>query len=399
MISAILIALFVFLVVRQTKKKQKQKRINFYLSDVDRMSGRDFEYCVATVLNRTGFGNVAVTKASGDFGVDIVATKDGARWVFQCKCYQNTLGLKPIQEVYSGAKMYGATRTVVVTNSYFSQNATELAQRLNVELWDRNILGELLLQSYVPERKMKPEQRIKWNIKDFENKIKRDWKVPVNNSDVIYIKMLKEPHVYFSGSQTKDRDAVRDGFIIAAAARTPTDINLVLLDLCGFYMRQCEKLPHTKAYTQDLEESLVILNNVKIIMNKRLSQLQNRMNNFSDLWVVIDGFEGLYFRYKSVFVSLISEILSSGTKVSVHLAAFSSYSEPEGGIDECFPSYVMLNGTANEKICRIIKEKKSLSLWNKMVYKNSKNECCEEEIPRVCDADISNIVSWWTKQI
>ena len=36
--------------------------------------------------------------------------------------------------------MYG----IVVTNSYFSQNAIELAKKIGIELWDRNKLNEIL---------------------------------------------------------------------------------------------------------------------------------------------------------------------------------------------------------------------------------------------------------------
>lgn len=33
---------------------------------------------------------------------------------------------------------------IVVTNSYFSQNATELAEKIGIVLWDRNTLRQIL---------------------------------------------------------------------------------------------------------------------------------------------------------------------------------------------------------------------------------------------------------------
>lgn len=130
-----------------TVKKPKLEEIAADFDEVNRMDGHEFEYFTASVLRNNGFSNVVVTKASGDYGVDITASKDKTRWAFQCKCYQSTLGLKPIQEVYAGAKKYNASKAVVVTNSYFSKNAKALADELGVELWDRDVLGEMMIKN------------------------------------------------------------------------------------------------------------------------------------------------------------------------------------------------------------------------------------------------------------
>ena len=110
------------------------------LSEIDNMDGIAFENLTAELLRNNGFKNVEVTKASGDYGVDIVANKDNKKYAFQCKCYSSKLGIKPIQEVYSGVKMYGADTAVVITNSYFTPNAFNLADELGVLLWDRKNL-------------------------------------------------------------------------------------------------------------------------------------------------------------------------------------------------------------------------------------------------------------------
>lgn len=117
------------------------------LSEVDKLDGIEFEYYVAQLLSDNGFKKVTLTKATGDFGVDITAIKDNKFWAFQCKHYRSKLGLKPIQEVYSGAAKYAATKAVVVTNSYFTKNAIELASKLDVELWDRAKLSKLVRDS------------------------------------------------------------------------------------------------------------------------------------------------------------------------------------------------------------------------------------------------------------
>ena len=50
------------------------------LAAVDAMDGHEFEYFCAELLKENGFVNVEVTQASGDFGVDVLAEKDGVTY-------------------------------------------------------------------------------------------------------------------------------------------------------------------------------------------------------------------------------------------------------------------------------------------------------------------------------
>lgn len=123
------------------------KKDNTYcadLSQVDSLDGNSFENYISDLLKKNGYSNVRVTKASGDFGVDVLGKKDNCLWAFQCKCYQSSVGVHAVQEVYSGASKYGADISVVVTNSHFTAAAKELAEELNVLLWDR----EKLIRAY-----------------------------------------------------------------------------------------------------------------------------------------------------------------------------------------------------------------------------------------------------------
>ncbi len=107
------------------------------------MDGHDFEYYVADVLSRNGFSNVVVTKGSGDFGVDITAEKDGEKYAIQCKRYSSPLGLKPIQEVYTGMPYYQCTKGMVITNSSFTAAACELANNTGIILIDGSLLSQM----------------------------------------------------------------------------------------------------------------------------------------------------------------------------------------------------------------------------------------------------------------
>ena len=127
-----------------TKNHPYLQAYSLELSDIDGMNGWTFEYYVADLLRKNGYSGVEVTRGSGDFGVDIIAYKNNSLWAFQCKNYSSKLGVSPIQQVYSGAVKYGASISVVITNSYFTDHAKELGNSLGVFLWDRIKLAELI---------------------------------------------------------------------------------------------------------------------------------------------------------------------------------------------------------------------------------------------------------------
>lgn len=105
--------------------------------------GTDFEKYCAAILEDAGFENVRLTRASGDYGVDLLAEKDWITWAFQCKCYDGPVGIKAVQEIYSGRDFYHCHVGVVMTNSIFTSAAENLAQSQNILLWDGDFLQTL----------------------------------------------------------------------------------------------------------------------------------------------------------------------------------------------------------------------------------------------------------------
>lgn len=114
------------------------------ISDVDSMTGLEFEHFTANLLSRIGYTNVSVTKSSGDHGIDVLAQRDGTSYAIQCKNYINKLDNTPVQEVYAGKDYYQRDVGVVITNSTFTAGARELADALGILLWDRQILIEMI---------------------------------------------------------------------------------------------------------------------------------------------------------------------------------------------------------------------------------------------------------------
>lgn len=116
---------------------------NIKLSDVDAMDGLDFEKFVSNLLEQQGFTNVSLTEQY-DFGVDIIATKDGICWGIQVKRYSGLVKAEAVRQVVTGLRVYGCDRGMVITNSTYSRVAVQLAYSNGCELIDRNRLTEMM---------------------------------------------------------------------------------------------------------------------------------------------------------------------------------------------------------------------------------------------------------------
>ena len=133
-VLAMLISAALYLLQRARRRRPE---------DYDLMEGHEFEYYCAELLERNGFREVKVTKGSGDYGIDILAEKDGVTYAIQCKCYGTPVGVKAVQEAYAGRDYYDRMVGAVLTNQYFTQPAAEAARKLKIRLWDRGYLEEM----------------------------------------------------------------------------------------------------------------------------------------------------------------------------------------------------------------------------------------------------------------
>jgi hypothetical protein len=109
---------------------------------VDCLSEKEFERFTQWLLEEIGY-EIHPEKYSADSGVDLVATKDGEKIAIQVRWYpknrkvSNSIILKS-QET---KPTFGCNRSIVAANAYFTQQATVDAQKLSVELWDRDTLA------------------------------------------------------------------------------------------------------------------------------------------------------------------------------------------------------------------------------------------------------------------
>lgn len=119
---------------------------------IDSLSGGEFERVVANLLSRMGF-QVELTKTSGDGGIDVVAHFAQpffqGRYLIQCKRFSalNTIGAPVIREFYGAVRAdHTAVKGIFVTTSSFTEQAKEFAERVGIELIDREGLERLLRQ-------------------------------------------------------------------------------------------------------------------------------------------------------------------------------------------------------------------------------------------------------------
>ena len=137
-IAPIIVFLIIFLIVMRIRKNRAYGR------EFDLLEGHEFEYYCADLLMKRGFQEVEVTRGSGDYGIDILAERDGVTYAIQCKCYSAPVGVKAVQEAYAGRDYYDCMVGAVLTNQYFTQPAVEAAKKLKILLWERGYLESMI---------------------------------------------------------------------------------------------------------------------------------------------------------------------------------------------------------------------------------------------------------------
>lgn len=132
----------------QFKKQDKNKTYIYNISQLDSISGEDFEILLNDIFERLGY-KCLLTKKSHDYGADLIVEKGKNKAIIQAKCYTKTVGVKAIQEIVSARNHYCVNDTIVATNNYFSKEARLLAVENNVMLIDRDVLLEIVKKTEV----------------------------------------------------------------------------------------------------------------------------------------------------------------------------------------------------------------------------------------------------------
>ncbi len=95
------------------------------------LDGVAYERQVGASLVNVGF-DVRFTPPSGDQGVDLLAERGDQRIAVQCKNYAKAVGNDAVQQIYAGARFYGAQAAAVVAPNGYTTAARQLANTLGV---------------------------------------------------------------------------------------------------------------------------------------------------------------------------------------------------------------------------------------------------------------------------
>lgn len=131
LIITIIFAIMISFIVLYAKFAPEKK------TNVNSMTGYEFEEWCAEMLKEKGFKRVKVTPKSGDYGADIVAIdKHDEKWVIQCKRQTKNVSNSAVQEVVAAKAHYKADKAAVMTNSQLTKKAKELAWENAVEIME-----------------------------------------------------------------------------------------------------------------------------------------------------------------------------------------------------------------------------------------------------------------------
>ncbi|NOU01359.1 MAG: restriction endonuclease [Gallionella sp.] len=112
-------------------------------TQLDQLSGVEFEEFLAGLFRAQGY-TAELTSTTGDYGADLILSKDGQRIAVQAKRYVGSVGVAAVQEALSGQAYYQCQAALVITTGAFTVNALELAEKSGVKMIGRSDIGNLM---------------------------------------------------------------------------------------------------------------------------------------------------------------------------------------------------------------------------------------------------------------
>jgi len=121
-------------------KVEEEVNKGLKIANIDTMEGIEFENYLQKLLIHQGYV-VKLTPASGDFGVDLVASRDNKQIAIQAKRQDSAVSRRAISDAVAGMNYYHCNDAMVITNNFFTPDAKTLADSNNCTLVDRDTLA------------------------------------------------------------------------------------------------------------------------------------------------------------------------------------------------------------------------------------------------------------------
>jgi len=136
-----------------SEQVRRWKEIDIDLEhNFSRLSPYKFEEFIAVLFKKMGY-ETEKTPSTGDFGVDVVAKKGNETIIIQCKRYSHGTHVTPeeVQRTLGAMWKYKADKAVFITTSSFTVRAAELDKGAPIELWNKQILHQMVRKYYIDE--------------------------------------------------------------------------------------------------------------------------------------------------------------------------------------------------------------------------------------------------------
>ena len=115
------------------------------LADIKTLTWRDFEFLVSEYYRRKGYMVTEMGGASPDGGIDLIAQKNGAKLVIQCKHWKAyKVDVKIARELYGVMVDAAASGAVLITSGDFTQPTVDFVKDKPLELIDGPKLAKLI---------------------------------------------------------------------------------------------------------------------------------------------------------------------------------------------------------------------------------------------------------------
>jgi len=129
----------------ERRLEEERKIATSGIAEIDLMKGKEFEKYIYLCCRKIGY-LTELTPASQDYGADIILYKNSTKTVVQTKRWKSKVGVKGVQETIAAKQYYKAERGMVITNSFFTKNAINLAESTGIVLWDRYKLINFIIR-------------------------------------------------------------------------------------------------------------------------------------------------------------------------------------------------------------------------------------------------------------
>lgn len=100
------------------------------------MTPRQFEELVCEHYRKQGY-KVEITPLSGDYGIDVFATKGKEKLAIQAKMYGNStrkINRQCVMELHGAKDYFDCTKAIIATDGTFLTDAIQVAEKLNIDI-------------------------------------------------------------------------------------------------------------------------------------------------------------------------------------------------------------------------------------------------------------------------